>query len=81
MRTITLKSVPDALYDTLKEAARQNRRSLNQETLRRIEQSVGTQPQRDPEAILRSIHEMQQTIQLPALTDEFINAAKRMGRP
>lgn len=79
MYTITLKSVPDDLYSRLKEAARRNRRSLNQEALFRIEQA-GEPVRRDSEEILRRIRELRQAIRMPEITDEFINEAKRMAR-
>ena len=79
MHTITLKSVPDELYDALKEAARRNRRSLNQEALITLERSV-ERPRRDPEEFLREIREMRERMNLPPVTEESINAAKREGR-
>lgn len=36
MATITLKNVPDELYQRLKEEAARNRRSLNQEVITRL---------------------------------------------
>ena len=81
MHTITLKSVPDTLYESLKDAAQKNRRSLNQETLLRVEQSLDATPRRNPEEMLRRIREMRERMNLPPVTEEFINSAKRMGRP
>jgi plasmid stability protein len=40
MATMTLRNVPDALYARLKERARANRRSLNQEALTCLEASL-----------------------------------------
>ena len=42
MATLTLKKVPEELVERLKEEARRNRRSLNQETLARLEGSLIT---------------------------------------
>ena len=39
MATITLKNVPEDLYEQLKEAAARNRRSLNQEAIFRLAES------------------------------------------
>jgi len=81
MATLTLKNVPEELVLRLKEEARQNRRSLNQETLARLEGSLGRRP-RDVErtiAALRRLHA--DMADLPPVDDEFIDRAKREGRP
>jgi len=39
--TITLKNIPESLYERLKEAAQRNHRSLNGEVLERLQDSVG----------------------------------------
>jgi antitoxin FitA len=38
MATLTLRNVPDDIYQSLKEAAARNRRSLNQEAIAQLEQ-------------------------------------------
>lgn len=43
MATLTIKNVPDALYERLKERARRQRRSINQEAIVCIEQVVGSE--------------------------------------
>lgn len=40
MRTLTLKNVPDDLYDALRHCAEKNRRSLNQEAIVRLADAV-----------------------------------------
>lgn len=42
MATLTIKNVPDALYERLKDRARRQRRSINQEAIVCIEQAVGS---------------------------------------
>ena len=54
MATITVKNIPDDLYERLKQAARAHRRSINSEVIVCIERAVGLR-QRDVEARL-SIH-------------------------
>ena len=44
MATVTLKNVPPELLEALKRVAAQNRRSLNQEALLRLETSVRQPP-------------------------------------
>lgn len=50
MPTLVLRGVPDALYDRLKQAAASHRRSLTQETILRLEQSVAPRPAAKPSA-------------------------------
>ncbi len=81
MATLTLKNVPDQLVKRLEIEARQNRRSLTQETLLRLEGSLEAR-RRTPEetvAALRQLH--QRLAHLPPLTDDFLDRAKREGRP
>jgi plasmid stability protein len=40
MATITLRNVPDDLHRRLKEAARRNRRSLNQEAIEQLDSAT-----------------------------------------
>lgn len=81
MATLTLKNVPDTLVRRLKEEAQQNRRSLNQETLLRLEDSLG-QRSRDVERTIASLERLHATMKdLPPVDDEFIDRAKREGRP
>jgi plasmid stability protein len=81
MATLTLKNVPDTLVRRLKEEARQNRRSLNQETLLRLEGSLG-QRSPDVERTIASLERLHATMEhLPPVDDEFIDRAKREGRP
>lgn len=43
MPNITLKNIPDKLYDRLKESAKVNHRSLNSEILHCLEKTLHTQ--------------------------------------
>ncbi len=80
MAVLTLKNVPEELVDRLKREARQNRRSLNQEAIFRLETSLGIPRRRveDTETSLRRFHRRMAT--LPRLTDKFLNDAKGKGR-
>lgn len=80
MATLTLKNVPDDLVARLKREAQVNRRSLNQETLLRLERSVAS-PSRGVEqtiASLRRLHE--RMAHLSPINDEQIARAKAEGR-
>ncbi len=81
MATLTLKNVPEALVGQLKEEAKQNRRSLNQEALSRLENSVALRKRSAEETIaaLRRLHKRLGS--RPILTDALIERAKHEGRP
>ena len=81
MATLTLKNVPEALVEQLKRKAKQSRRSLNQEALVRLEESLSVRRHNTEEkiAIMRAAHA--RFAHLPPLTEEFLDFAKRDGRP
>lgn len=80
MATLTLKNVPEELVERLKEEARRNRRSLNQETLARLEGSLAAR-RRDPEETIASLKRLHQKMaHLPPIDDDFIDRAKDEGR-
>ena len=80
MATLTLKNVPEALVGQLKEEAKQNRRSLNQEALSRLENSVALRKRSAEETIagLRRLHK--QLSYMRPLSASFIDRAKKQGR-
>lgn len=81
MATLTLKNVPEELLQQLKAQALQNRRSLNQETLLRLEKSTVATPRSSAETVaeLRRLH--RRLADQPPLTDAFLEQAKNTGRP
>ena len=80
MLSITLKNIPENLYDEIKRSAVDNYRSINCEILIRLNQSLSAE-KRNPDAIIADIEKMQSRINIPPLTDVFINQAKNEGRP
>ena len=80
MHTLTLNSIPEGVYAELKRAAREHKRTLAEEAVSRLEQTVG-RVRRDPKEFLKALDERHKHMRLPYLTDEFLNEAKRMGRP
>ena len=81
MATLTLKNVPGELVDVLKQEAKQNRRSLNQEALSRLERSLESRKRSGAETVasLRLLH---RRFARPAfLTDRLLERAKNEGRP
>lgn len=81
MATLTLKNVPDDLVERLKHEARQSRRSLNQETLARLEISLAMRKQSSQEKLGIMQATQARLAHLPPLTDEFLDNAKNDGRP
>ncbi len=79
MPSITIKNIPDDLYLKLKENANLHRRSLNGEILYCLEKALKVR-RIDPDAFLARLEEIQYSISLPPLTDEFLKQAKEEGR-
>ena len=80
MATMTLKNVPEDLVRLLKGEAKQNRRSLNQEALARLESSL-VAPRRSGGETVKALRRFQKRLAgLPPLTDAFLNRAKSDGR-
>ncbi len=80
MASITVRNIPDLVYERLRERAATHRRSLNNEIVACLEQSLTRRPV-DPAtfaARLRPLHE--KTAALP-LTDDLLRQAKEEGRP
>ena len=80
MKTITLKSIPDSLYEQLKQNARQNHRSINSEIIVCIERSVQSQKHNDPESLLVKARQMRARIKDHVLTQDEFNKMKNTGR-
>jgi len=79
--TLTLKNVPESLIERLKEEAKESRRSLNQETLNRLEQSLALRWQTAQEKVNAIQRNHARFADLEPLTDLFIDRAKKAGRP
>ena len=80
MPTITIKNIPDDLYEKLKKRAEEHGRSMNNEVIFCLKRAL--QGGRvDPEAFLAGVEAMQQRMSLPPLTEEILRAAKEEGRP
>ena len=80
MPTITLKNIPDELYERLKESAADHRRSLNSEVIVRLEQTL-LSVRIDPDAFLARADARRKRLALPPLTDRRLKAIKIAGRP
>jgi plasmid stability protein len=80
MPTITLKNIPDELYERLKESAADHRRSLNSEVIVRLEQAL-LSVRIDPDAFLARADARRERLALPPLNDRRLKAIKIAGRP
>jgi antitoxin FitA len=79
MATVTIKNIPDELYEKLKTSAENNRRSINSEIIVCIEHAVSTR-RINPEEILNDARRLRQlTAKYPITNDKF-NQAKTQGR-
>jgi hypothetical protein len=76
---LTLKNIPDALYEALKRAAESNRRSINSELLVRLEAALKPRP--SVEETLARIRALRDSLPQVPVTDREIHRAKRKGRP
>lgn len=81
MATITLKNIPDRLYERLKYFAKLRRRSLNSEIIFNLEKSMGL-AEEDPQKLRQEGKALRQRLAKEAqLTDEEIENAISEGRP
>lgn len=79
MATMTIKNVPDDLYDQLKKSAGRHRRSINSEAIVCLEQVLRSK-RVDPEALLARARRAR--VRSPDLfvTDDELRSAREWGR-
>jgi plasmid stability protein len=75
----TLKNIPDDIYAKIKVRAERNRRSVNGEIIDILAAAVMTRQKNVAEILARADELRSHTKGF--LTDEFIDQAKREGRP
>ena len=78
--TITVKNIPPELHELLKRSAALHHRSINSEVIAIIEASVAAK-KRKPEDFLASARAIRERTGRYTLKQEFIDKAKREGRP
>ena len=79
MASITLKNIPDELYERLKRSARRHHRSINGEIIHRLEQALA--PREVPvEERLARLRELRKNLPR-ALEPEEMRRAMDAGRP
>jgi antitoxin FitA len=77
--TITLKNIPDDVYQRLKASAEINRRSLNSEAIVRLEE-VLLPPKTGQAERLSRIVELRNSLGRLAVNERTLGALKRQGR-
>lgn len=78
--TLTLKNIPDEVYERLKSSAGTHRRSLNSEAIVCLE-TVLLAGKMDPEERLARIRTLRAALPKGRFTARGIDALKRAGRP
>ena len=78
MPTLTIKKVPEALYDKLKERARRHHRSMNGEVIACLEQVLMPVP-REAEGLIREAEALNRRTSI-TFDDDLIEQGKREGR-
>ena len=79
MATITVKNIPDEIYQLLKESAKANHRSINSEVILAIKMAVMRRPI-DVEAVLESARQTRERTAHYVITDEELTRFKNEGR-
>ena len=79
MATVTVKNIPDDLYNRLKAVAEINRRSINSEIIVCIEQAVTSRPV-SVEQVLENARDLRRLTSGHPIDDEAFNRAKAEGR-
>ena len=77
--TLTLKNIPDAVYDRLKRTAEANRRTVCGQALFFLESAVGAQ-RPPPSETLERARELRSELPAGQFPFDEIDAAKRAGR-
>jgi antitoxin FitA len=79
MVAVTLKNVPIELYERVKQNAKANHRSINNELIAIIEQSVMPQPL-DVKAWLEKARQLREKTAHYVISDEELTCLKNEGR-
>lgn len=80
MATMTLKNVPDELYEQLKQSAERHRRSINSEAIVCLERALGSE-RVDPDTLLTRARSIRARTPHLFVTDAELRAARDEGRP
>jgi plasmid stability protein len=79
MATVTVKNIPDELYNRLKSVAEMNRRSINSEIIMCIENTISSH-RIDLKEMLNDVRQLRKLTSGHMISDEAFNQAKTEGR-
>ncbi len=79
MATLTIKALPDPLYERLRESAAMNHRSINSEVIARLERALGS-ARLDAGEQLAVVRAVRERMGAP-ITAAWLEAARTEGRP
>jgi plasmid stability protein len=79
MPILTIRNVPDEVYDRLRARASANRRSINSEAIEVLRLGVIGRPDRDVAGFLKRARAVREA-GVGYVTDKQIDAARRKGR-
>jgi hypothetical protein len=79
MATLTIKGMPDPLYERVWESAHMNHRSINSEVIARLEASLDS-PRPDRDEMLERVRELRSRLGGTRLTEAWLREAKGEGR-
>jgi len=80
MPSITVKSIPDELYERIKQSAAEHRRSINKEVIICLERTLLAR-RVNPAVFLARADALREQSNLPPLTDRILRKAKAEGPP
>lgn len=80
MTTITIKNIPPVLYERIKQKAKANRRSINNEIITILEQGLAVRSPAEVSELLESARKIRELTARYTLTDEEIEKAINEGR-
>ena len=80
MATVTLKNIPDSLYNQIKQSAKSNRRSINSEIITCIEKALRGR-KINPDNILSAARALRKKTHGHLFTEKDITKVKSAGRP
>lgn len=79
MASITVKNIPEDIYERLKQSAKANRRSINSEIIIIIEDAVKSR-KIAPEVLLVRARQLREKTADYTITDDEFTLAKQAGR-
>lgn len=81
MPALTIKNIPQKIYDRLRAGAHRHHRSMNGEAIACLDQVLLGSERVEPEAFLEEVRILRGTLGEIYIRDEDIDSAKAAGRP